>query len=134
MLSDASEILTYHTDYKKTDTDGDGASDLYEVQVMSDPTTADNKPLKTLVNVFTGPDPGQGLDLDGTFKYAINAADNEELGQIRDAYFTADNVEGVSLVTSTVAMNWNPNMNFGDSPEALLLGTSCRPFAGVTLQ
>lgn len=123
LLTDAAEILTYHTDYKKPDTDGDGASDAYEVQVFSDPTDAQVKPAKTVINVFTGPDPGQGLDLTGTFKYAINAANEEEIGQIRDAYFTADSVEGVSLVAGNAAMNWNPNVNLGDSAEALLLST-----------
>lgn len=123
LLTDASEILLYKTDHRKVDTDGDGASDHYEVQVYSDPNDPDSRPQKTLINLFTGPDPGQGLDLDGTFLYAINAANNEELGQLRGAYFTADNVEGVTLVSGNVAMNWNPNLDYGDSADAVLLET-----------
>ena len=123
LLTDGSEIVRYGTDHKKVDTDGDGASDHYEVQVYSDPTDAESQPQKTLINLFTGPDPGQGLDLDGTFLYAINAANNEELGQLRGAYFTADNVEGVTLVSGNVAGGWNPNLDYGDSADAVLLET-----------
>ncbi|MBX3746801.1 MAG: hypothetical protein KF833_15940 [Verrucomicrobiae bacterium] len=116
-LSDGEEILIYGTDPRNPDTDGDGFSDFYEVRLMTDPLDPNSKPDKTLVNLFTGPNPGQGLDLDGTFLYAFNAAAEEEPGQIRDAYFTTDTWPGVLLEASQVANGWNQGVNFGDSAD-----------------
>ena len=84
---------------------------------MTDPLDPNSKPDKTLVNLFTGPNPGQGLDLDGTFLYAFNAAAEEEPGQIRDAYFTTDTWPGVLLEAAHVANGWNQGVNFGDSAD-----------------
>lgn len=113
-LLDGTEITVYGSNINKADTDDDGFNDYYEARLMTSLTDANSKPVKTLVHLVTGPDAGQGLDLDGNFTYAINAADQEEPGQIRDAYFTTDAVEGVTLVSSSVANNWNVGVNFGE--------------------
>jgi hypothetical protein len=52
-------------------------------------------PSSIKVSNFTGGDVGEGLDLDGTFVYAINFA-GSAVGAIRDANFTSDTVSGVS--------------------------------------
>lgn len=122
-ISDGAEITIYNSNPNKADTDDDTFNDYYEVHLLTDPTQAASKPKNTLVNVFTGPDPGQGLDLQGTFTYAVNAANEVEPGQIHDAYFTADSVEGVTLLSSSVAGNWNTGVYYGDSGEQQILTT-----------
>ena len=123
MLSDSAEILKYGTDPAKADTDGDGFSDYAEVHLLSDPLNAARKPKLTTANRFTGPDDGQGLDLTGTFTYAVSFGNGRPGGQVRDALFTADDVEGLIVSSSNVADNWNPNVNLGDSPDATVLAT-----------
>lgn len=49
------------------------------------------------VGVFTGGDPGEGLDLQGNFTYAINIGPDGAAGKAGDATFTADNVVGVTV-------------------------------------
>lgn len=68
---------------------------------------------QTRVGVVTGGDPGEGLDLDGEFPYAVNVG-GPAIGAIRDAVFTGPEVPGVTLVAT-----WqNPNAHgreFGSS-------------------
>jgi len=119
ILPDGYEVNVLHTDPSKADTDGDGFNDHYEVHFLTNPTDANSKPKRTLVNAFSGPDPGEGLDLDGQFKYAINVggSPDEPGGQIRDALFTADDVDGATVVASQApAVGWNTRINFGSSP------------------
>jgi hypothetical protein len=106
ILSDGMVAYVLHTDPAKSDSDGDSFNDHYEVHLLTDPLNADSKPKKTLVNVFTGPDPGEGLDLDGNFVYAVNTA-NEEDGGHHDAVFTTDAVDGVTVNRSQVANGWD---------------------------
>lgn len=47
-------------------------------------------PSQAVVSTFTGGDAGEGLDLDGTFQYAVNIGAGAA-GAVRDATFTAEN-------------------------------------------
>ncbi len=138
LLTDAFEVNVLHTDPSKADTDGDGFNDYYEFHFLTDPLDANSKPKQTTVNLFTGPDAGQGLDLTGNFIYAISfgasdrppyttsdgtLTDVPPFGQIHDALFTADDVEGVTTIASQVANNWNNDVNYGTSPEQAALSS-----------
>jgi hypothetical protein len=114
-LSDQAELTRYHTDPLQADTDGDGYNDYDEVHMMTDPNNKASFPSKTTFTVFTGGDAGEGLDLDGSFLYAINVGPPDAVGPIRDAYFTEDTVEGVTISGGFIAGNWHPNLNFGDT-------------------
>ncbi len=64
---------------------------------------------QTRVGVFTGGDAGEGLDLDGTFLYAVNMR-GPAAGAIRDATFTDDSAPGVTWSAPNEILNWtNPN-------------------------
>lgn len=122
-LSDSEEVNRYHSDPAKADSDGDGANDYAEVHLLTDPVSATSKPVKTTANLFTGPDAGQGLDLTGTFPYALSFGTETPGGQVHDAFFTPDSVEGVLVESAQVANNWNLDVNFGDSPEQQVLSS-----------
>lgn len=67
-------------------------------------------------STFTGGDPGEGLDLQGTFVHAVNIGGNGAPGLVGDANFTTDSAPGVSLTApeSTVqTINPGANPNFG---------------------
>lgn len=120
LLVDGYEVNVLGTDPAKADTDSDGFNDHYEVHFLTNPKDPNSKPKRTLVNQFTGPDAGEGLDLDGTFLYAINVGGtvDEPGGQIRDAVFTADDVAGSIVAASQApAVGWNTRINFGDSAD-----------------
>jgi hypothetical protein len=98
------------------DTDGDGYSDSVEVNAGTLPNDAASVPgAGTYVGNFTGGDVGDGLDLEGSFLYALNIGTNGDPGQIRDANFTADSVLGVTFATQFEAPNWNAGLNLGDT-------------------
>jgi hypothetical protein len=124
-LEDGYEVLVLGTDPTKRDTDGDGFDDNYELALGSDPLDPNSKPILTNYGVVTGGDPGEGLDLDGEFIYAlaIGAGDEVWWTQIRDAVFmdlNEDEVEGAFLQAGHRAMNWYP-VNYGDSPNDIAL-------------
>lgn len=121
LLSDGAEVNQYKTDPSKADTDGDGFNDYYELHFLTDPVASTSKPKKTLANLFTGPDPGQGLDFSGKFVYAISFGNDQPGGQVRDALFTSDSVDGFTVVASQVANNWNIGVDYGSSPEQQVL-------------
>lgn len=52
---------------------------------------------------FTGGDTGEGLDLHGSFVYALNCGSSTGPGLIGDANFTGDNVPGVTFSSSQTA-------------------------------
>lgn len=123
-ISDSREVLFYKTDPTKADTDGDGFSDYAEIHLLSDPLNPASKPKHTTANIFTGPDEGQGLDLTGTFLYALAFGNARPGGQIHDALFTADDAaDGFKIESSQVANDWNKDVNFGDSPEQQVLSS-----------
>jgi hypothetical protein len=65
----------------------------------------------TTIGTFTGGDAGEGLDLDGTFVYAVNAR-GPAAGAVRDAVFTDDSAPGVTLSAPNEILNWSAP-NFG---------------------
>jgi hypothetical protein len=74
--------------------------------------------------VFTGAEPGQGLDLQGTFLYAVNLSGEPGAGLIGDANFTADNVSGVTITTPGNQLNSSYNWaspDFGPTTNGLRL-------------
>lgn len=114
-LRDGWEINMSLTDPLKADTDGDGVNDYDELRLLSNPNDANSKPGKTSIAVFTGGDAGEGLDLDGTFLYAIHLGTDDPIGLIRDADFNPDYIDGVVVRAQNTAVNWNPEPNYGDS-------------------
>ncbi len=59
--------------------------------------TAANSLAAATVGIFTGGDPGEGLDLQGTFTYAVNVGPNGAAGKVGDADFTGDSIPGVTV-------------------------------------
>jgi hypothetical protein len=123
LLSDHAELIVHNTDPIKADTDGDGANDYAEVRLLTDPRDPAKKPTKTTAHVFTGPDPGQGLDLQGTFVQAISFGNEPEGGQIHDAFFTPDTAAAFLVESSSVANGWNVDVSFGDTAEQMVLSS-----------
>ena len=66
--------------------------------------------------IFLGGDEGEGLDLDGTFPYAMNFGTNGTVGQARDANFTSDSAPGISWSAPNQIPNWH-NPTYGDTPN-----------------
>jgi hypothetical protein len=109
-LSDGDEVNVYKTDPTKSDSDGDGLPDGDEVLTTGAPTKVSN----VVVAPFTGGDAGEGLDLQGTFKYAVNVSSAGAAGKAGDADFTADNVPGVTVIAPNNIPNWD-TPEYGDS-------------------
>jgi len=93
----------------------------------ADPVITD--PLKTSIGVVTGGDPGEGLDLEGDFPYALSmGAEPDFTAKIGDATFFGlidAEVPGASLIAGNRILNWYV-VNYGDSAndEALKAATS----------
>ncbi len=132
LVTDANEIVVHHTDIGKADTDGDGFSDYYEIHFLTDPLDPKSMPKRATANRFYGPDAGQGLDLAGTFPYAVSFGNATAGGQIHDANFLSsgygtggadwvDSIPGVTTVAMHANNGWNVGVNFGDSPEQTIL-------------
>lgn len=123
-LADGDEVNAYHTDPAKADTDGDGTNDQQELAAGTDPSNPAIKPILTRVSAFSGPDPGEGLDLDGTFIYALaTGAGDDAAVKIRDAQFSPileSEVPGATLVAGNTAASWY-NVNYGESPDEVAL-------------
>jgi hypothetical protein len=102
-LKDGDEVNVYKTDPNKADSDGDGLPDGDEVLT----TGAKTKISNVVVQAVTGGDPGEGLDLQGTFKYAVNVSSAGAAGKAGDADFTADNVPGVTVIAPNNIANWD---------------------------
>src|SRR5688572_20167933 len=69
-----------------------------------------------VVSTFTGGDPGEGLDMEGYFTYAVNVGPSGPAGKVGDAFFTADNVAGVTVQAANSIGNggWGA-VNYGDT-------------------
>ncbi len=132
-LSDGQEVNVTKTDPTKVDTDGDGLSDGDEVNIYkTDPTKADtdgdglpdgdevittgpaSKISNVIVQAFSGGDPGEGLDLQGNFRYAFNVSSAGAAGKAGDADFTADNAPGITVIAPNNIPNWD-SPEFGDT-------------------
>lgn len=117
-LGDAEEVNTHTTDPAKADTDGDGYPDRVELFSNTNPKVASSNPRRTMVSWFTGGDPGEGLDLQGNFVYALDVVpDGTPLGAAGDANFTEDTVEGVTMQAAfSVGVGAWGTSTYGDSP------------------
>jgi hypothetical protein len=67
-----------------------------------------------VVGGFSGGDPGEGLDLQGRFIYAVNVSSAGAAGKAGDADFTADNAPGVKVVAANNIPSWS-NPEYGDT-------------------
>ncbi|MHC1768865.1 MAG: binary toxin-like calcium binding domain-containing protein [Verrucomicrobiia bacterium] len=120
-LNDGFEVNVTLTDPAKADTDADGTNDYDELRLLTDPLNNASAPKNTLIARFTGGDAGEGLDLDGEFVYAIHLGTEESAGQVRDAFFTPDSVDGSTVLAQNTAAGWHGNVNLGDSPNDAVL-------------
>lgn len=78
-------------------------------------------PIATTIGIFTGGDPGEGLDLQGEFIYAISAGAEPDLDlTIGTANFKGtsigDEIPGVNLVAGNRILNWYI-VDYGDSAD-----------------
>jgi hypothetical protein len=116
-LGDTAEVRTYLTDPAKADTDGDGTPDGKEVQFGSDPLKSEKRSevSNVVVGPFSGGDPGEGLDLQGRFAYAVNVSTAGAAGKAGDADFTAETAPGVKITAVNNIAAWSAP-EYGDSP------------------
>jgi len=78
-------------------------------------TDAPHTIVSTAVGAFGGGDPGEGLDMQGDFIYAVNARGPAPAGPVGDANFTDEAGEpGVTIVAQNNSPNWH-NPNYGGS-------------------
>jgi len=122
-LNDGDELRIHKTNPLKADTDGDGIDDGKELASGTDPLKF-TKPTefgKVTVGSFTGGDPGEGLDLQGKFVYAVNVSSAGAAGKAYDADFTADNAVGVKVTAANNIPAWSTPA-YGDSPADLVVG------------
>lgn len=68
------------------------------------------------VGTFSGGDPGEGLDLQGNFTYAVNVGTTGPAGKVGDATFTSDNSAGVQVIAQNEIAKWHA-ADFGSSPN-----------------
>lgn len=101
------------------DTDSDTFLDGFEVLSGSDPLRAGSTPF-VHIDAFSGGDPGEGLDLTGSFLYAFNVGTNAVSGQAGDAVFTSDSIPGIWIGAENEIPNWQSPV-FGDSPADKVL-------------
>ncbi|MFT5125672.1 MAG: autotransporter-associated beta strand protein, partial [Verrucomicrobiales bacterium] len=97
--------------------DGDGGSivNLSGDNAHAGPVTVAGA-LTAAVSDFYGGDPGEGLDLDGDFLYAVNARGPGGL-PVRDAVFSDEASEpNVMISAQNEVLNWQ-NPQLGDSPD-----------------
>lgn len=113
-LNDGTEVNIAKTDPNKADTDGDGVNDFDELRLMTDPTKKESVSRTTSLGAFTGADPGEGLDLQGKFIYAFSVGTENAAGQIGDANFTGETVDGVTIEQATAMIETFYVANFGD--------------------
>ncbi|HEX2750241.1 MAG TPA: hypothetical protein VHM91_19695, partial [Verrucomicrobiales bacterium] len=121
-ISDGDEVNIYHSNPASLDSDGDGYNDITELMNGSNPGSAASTPGAAYVSRVFGADAGEGLDLSGTFLYAFNAGTNGAPGQIHDALFTADDAPGIVLSAPQQAPAFDSATFFG-SPEDAALST-----------
>jgi hypothetical protein len=105
-LPDAHEVQVAKTSPTKVDTDGDTFGDYDELRHLKSATDANDHPTQLLMSSFTGGDAGEGLDL--------NIGPPEAIGAIRDAVFTEDTVEGVTVLGGNAAGAWH-DPYYGDT-------------------
>lgn len=121
-LRDGAEVTLHQSDPAKPDTDADTFSDFMEVSLFTNPNSAQSTPKNTTIGLFTGGDPGEGLDLQGNIVYALDHAAAGVLGgQAGDAYFGEEIIENVNVISGYKTALWNADINYGESPADLVL-------------
>ena len=76
------------------------------------------------VGTFTGGDPGEGLDLQGNFVYALDVGPGGAIGKVGDADFTADAVPGASVQAgNAIAVGAWLEAYYGDTENDMKLAT-----------
>lgn len=84
----------------------------------ADPVISD--PASTSIGIVKGADPGEGLDLDGNFVYALSiGAEPDFSAKVRSATFQGlidEEVPGATLVAGNRILNWY-KIDYGDSPD-----------------
>ena len=108
-LTDGYEVITSQTNPLVQDSDADGYADGAEVAQATDPRNALIYPLiGATVGSFTGGDPGEGLDLSGTFLHSFNVGvPGAAPGPVGDAAFTDDAQEGIIVTAVNSIDNWH---------------------------
>jgi hypothetical protein len=133
-LNDGQEANTTNTNPASRDTDSDGISDGDEINIhRTNPIVADSdadglpdgleiitggavtKVTNVVVQAFSGGDPGEGLDLQGNFRYAVNVSSAGAAGKAGDADFTADTAPGVRIIAPSNIPAWDMP-EYGDTP------------------
>lgn len=115
-LSDAFEVLTSLTNPLLADSDGDGYTDPAELSQGTSATNAAQYPLfASVASSFTGGDPGEGLDLAGTFLSAFNVGTNGAApGAVQDVTFNDDTAGGVVVTAVNEVGAWHAP-TYGDT-------------------
>ena len=80
----------------------------------------DRSPAVTTIGTFTGGDDGEGLDLDGSFLYAVNMETGSGNLQVRDANFVTISNE-TRITSQFFGIFW---LNFGDDGLTLDYGAT----------
>ena len=104
-LDDGTEVNTHGSNPTLADSDIDGVDDGVEVGRGGHPTNPGITPLwQTQTSLFTGGDPGEGLDFSGLFPYAVNMRGSGGFS-IEDASFTDDS--GIIFSAPSEILNWH---------------------------
>lgn len=98
------------------DTDGDGFNDATEILAGSDPKAGISTPAPTHVERVLGFGDARGLDLSGTFLYAINIGSTGATGRAGDAQFTGDDSSSLTVHAGPPTVDWSTR-EFGTSDE-----------------
>ncbi len=115
-LNDKAEIEVHGTDPLLADTDGDSFGDGTELRKGSDPLDGQSIPEAAFeIGTFTGGDPGEGLDMEGAFTYAVNVF-GPGGSRVGDAAFTDDQIDGVTIQAVNNIIDWHAP-DYGDSPN-----------------
>lgn len=105
------------------DSDNDGFNDATENLNGSNPLSGASVPGTTRIERVLGSGAARGLDLTGSFVYALNVGPAGAAGQAGDANFTADNASGITVqAPNNPIANWN-NPNFGATAADNVLET-----------
>jgi Bacterial TSP3 repeat len=116
-LIDGAEVNTHGSNPTRLDSDGDGFNDPTEVMNNSNAGSAASVPGTAYIARVFGGDPGEGLDLQGTFPYAFNVGTPGAPfpNQAYDAVFTSDTDAGIFVSAPNEIGAWD-TPQFGNTP------------------
>lgn len=98
--------------------------EIKRLALLPAPGASKQEFLNVSIGKFSGGDKGEGLDLDGIFRYAVNLGTdgNDAVGKIRDAAFVSDNITGFTYNLPNQLPVWG-NPNYGSSQSDQRLAT-----------